>query len=147
MEHALAQIIQHYHARRATQPAKGLLVQLRPDLRTGSECQQPHGFAAVAQGQHEQAGTTILPAAGVAYQGARSIIHLRLFARRSLYHRAGFRRRLSTETTEEALDALIATGEAAEIDQILPDALGVAALRESQLDGFPEGFAGTAAGG
>src|ERR1019366_5439352 len=62
---------------------------------------------------------------------------LGLFGRGRLDHRAGFRRRPATQTTEEALDALIATGEAAAIDQILPDGLGVAALRQSPLDGFP----------
>jgi len=70
-----------------------------------------------------------------------------IFTGRSLDHRAGFRRGLAAQTTEEALGAPIATGEAAAIDQVLPDTLGVAAPRPSQLDAFPVGLAVTPAGG
>ena len=70
-----------------------------------------------------------------------------IFARCGFDHRAGFRRRLATETNDEPLDTLIAAGEAAAIHQVLPDAFGVAALGEFQLDGFPVWLAGTAAGG
>ena len=51
-EDALAQIIQDHHASHTTQASKSLLMQFRPNLRTGTEHQQPHRFAAVAQGQH-----------------------------------------------------------------------------------------------
>src|SRR5438105_15943046 len=70
-----------------------------------------------------------------------------IFAGCGFDHRAGFRRRLATETNDEPLDTLIATGEAAAIHQVLPDAFGVAALREFPLDGFPVWLAGTTAGG
>ena len=122
-------------------------MQFRPNLRTGTERQQPHRFAAVTQRQHKQAGTAIFAAAGVAHHGARSVIHLAFFPGCSFDHRAGFRRRLATETKDEPLDTLIATGEAATIHQVLPDTFGVAALREFQLDGFPVWLAGTTAGG
>ena len=118
-------------------------MQFRPGLRAGTEHQQTHRFAAVAQGQDKQAGTTILSAVGIAHQGPRSIVDLGFFPGGGLDHRAGFRRGLPQQTADEALDALIATGEAAAIDQILPDGLGVAALRESQLDGFLVGLAET----
>jgi len=72
---------------------------------------------------------------------------LGFFARGRLDHRAGFRQRLAAQLPDESLDALIASSEAAAIHQVLPDPLGVAALGELQLDGFPVGLAGTAAGG
>src|SRR3989442_829852 len=83
-------------------------MQFRPDLRTGTEQQQPHRLAAVAQGQHKQPRPPVFPAIGIAHQGARSVIDLAFFAGCSFDHRAGFRRRLATEIADEALDTLIA---------------------------------------
>ena len=102
-EDALLQVVQHHHPRDAAQPAESFLMQFRPDLGAGTEHQQPHRFTAVAQGQHKQASPAILAAAGVAHDGPRSIIHLGLFARGSLDHRAGFRRRLATQTRRKRL--------------------------------------------
>ena len=101
--------------RRNRQPSEGFLMKFRPDLGTGMKDQQPHRFTAVTQRQHKQAGTAEFAAAGVAHHGARSVIHLAFFPGCSFDHRAGFRRRLATETNDEPLDTLIATGEAAAI--------------------------------
>jgi hypothetical protein len=126
-EHTLAQVIQNHQASHTTQASKGFLVQLRPDLRTRAEHQQPHRLAAVAQSQHKQTRATVFPALGIARQGTRSVIDLTFFAGFSLDHRAGFRRLLPNQMADETLDTLIATGEAAAINQVLPDRLGVAA--------------------
>ena len=91
-EHALAQIVEHDHASDATQPAKGLLVQFGPDLRTGAEHQQANRLAAVAQRQHEQPRAPVLAGVRIAHHGAVAVIDLSLFAGRGLDDRAGFRR-------------------------------------------------------
>ena len=39
-EHAFAQIVEDHDARRSAQPAKGALVQFRPDARAGTQRQQ-----------------------------------------------------------------------------------------------------------
>ena len=119
----------------AAQPAKGLLVQLGPDLRAGSEHQQAHRLAAVAERQHEQPRAAVLAAVRVAHHRAVAVIDLRLLAGRGLDHRAGFRRLAAAQLAHEALDALIAAGEAVVVDQVLPDRHGVAAAGEPQFDG------------
>ena len=52
-EYPFAQIVQYRDPCHPAQPAKGLLVQLSPRLRTGAEHQQANRFAAVTQRQHE----------------------------------------------------------------------------------------------
>ena len=135
LEHALAQVVEHHDARAATQAAKGLFMQLGPGLRTGLEDQQTNRLAAVAKGQYEQAHAAVLAAAWIADHGAGAIIHLGLFARRGLDHGAGLFGWAAGQLAHEALDALVATLEAAGIDQVLPDRHGVAAAGEPQLDG------------
>ena len=114
----------------AAQPAEGLLVQFGPGLRTGAEDQQANRFAAVAERQHEQPRAPVLAAVRIAHHRAGAVIDLRLFAGRGLDHRAGFRRLLAAQLADEALDALIAAGEAVDVDQVLPDRHGVAAAGE-----------------
>jgi hypothetical protein len=63
-QHALAQIVEHHHPRGSAQSAKSRLVQLSPDLRAGTEYQQPHGFPAVAQRHHESRVRRYLPLCG-----------------------------------------------------------------------------------
>jgi hypothetical protein len=53
LEHPLAQIVEDDDPCHPAQPAKGLLVQLGPRLRTGAEHQQANRFAAIAKSQHE----------------------------------------------------------------------------------------------
>ena len=65
---------------------------------------------------------------GVAHQGARSVINLAFFTRGGLNHRAGFRGLLATKAADEALDALVVAGEAVDVNQVLPDPLGVTTL-------------------
>src|SRR5438046_10614349 len=59
-EHALAQVIEHNHKRGSSEPAKSLLMQFGPDLRTGTKYQQANGLAAVAQRHHEQPRAPVL---------------------------------------------------------------------------------------
>src|SRR5579862_8689504 len=107
---------------RVTPPSrrKSLLMQFRPDLGTGMEYQQTHRFATVAQRQHEQAGTTILPAVRVAHQGTGPVVDLGFLTGGGLNHHAGFGGRLATKPADKALDALIVAGEAVDVYQVLP---------------------------
>ena len=135
LEHALAQVVEHHHARAAAQPAEGLLMQLGPGLRAGVEDQEANRLAAVAEGQHEQAHAAILAAVRIADHGAGAVIDLGLFAGRGLDHGAGFLGGAAGQLAHEALDALVAAREAAGVDQVLPDRHGVAATGEPQFDG------------
>src|SRR5450756_2078831 len=142
LEYALAKVVEHYYSRAATQPAEGLLMQLGPGLRAGLEYQEADRLAAVAEGQHEQAHAAVLAAVRVADHRAGAIIDLGLLTNRRLDHCAGFLGWATDQLAHEALDALIAAGEAAGIDEILPDRHGVAAAREPQFDGVPMHRAG-----
>ena len=108
-------------------------MQFGPDARAGAEHQQPNRFAAVAQRQHEQPRAPVLAGLRIAHHRAGAVIDLRFFAGRGLDHHAGFRRRRSAQLADEALDALIAAGEAVVVHQVLPDGHGVAAPRQPQL--------------
>src|SRR6266481_4597970 len=110
-------------------------MQLGPGLRAGLEHQEADRLAAVAEGQHEQTHASVLAAVRVADHGAGAVINLGLLTNRRLDHRAGFLGRAAEQFAYEALDALIATGEAAGVDEILPDGHGVAAAGEPQFDG------------
>ena len=76
LEHALAEVVEHHHARAATQPTEGLLMQLGPSLRAGLEHQEADRLAAVAESQHEQAHAAVLAAVRVAHHGAGAVIDL-----------------------------------------------------------------------
>src|ERR1039457_1796229 len=134
LEHALTKVVEDYHSCAATQPPEGLLMQLGPGLRAGLE-HQADRLAAVAEGQHEQAHAAILAAVRVADHGAGTVVNLGLLTDRRFDHSASFLGWAAGQLAHEALDALIAAGEAAGSDQILPDRHGVAAARESQFDG------------
>src|SRR5438105_7997728 len=104
LEHALAQVVEHHHMRAAAQSAEGLLMQLGPDLRTGLEDQETDRLAAVAKCQHEQTHAAVLATAWVAGHGAGAVIHLGLFAGRSLDRGAGLFGLAASQLAYEALD-------------------------------------------
>ena len=118
--------MQDHHARDAAQPAEGFLMQLRPDLRTETEHQQPHRFAAIAQGQDKQPRPPILTRAGVTYQRACAVTNLRLLRARSRSPRT-LPLTASPATGGRTFDTLITAAEAMDIHQILPDRLGATA--------------------
>src|SRR5664279_735109 len=135
LEHALAKIVEYDDSCAATQPPEGLLMQLGPGLRAGLEHQKADRLAAVAEGQHEEAHAAVLAAVRIADHGAGAVINLGFLTDRSFDHSASFLGRTADQLAHEALDALIAAGEAAGVDQILPDGHGVAAAGEPQFDG------------
>ena len=141
-EHALAQIIEHHHASDSAQPAKRLLMQLGPDARAGAEHQEPNGFPAVSQRQHEQPRAPILARLRVAHHRAGAIIDLRFFARRGLNDHARFRRGRSAQLPHEAFDAGVFFGEAVAVHQVLPNGHGVPTLCQLSFDELPVRFAG-----
>ena len=134
LEYAFAQVVENDHATNSAEPAKCFLVQLGPDAGAGSEREQTDAFAAVAEGQHEQPGASVLPTPWVTHHWPVAIINLRFFAGCRLDHDTGFRRTLSAELPDEALDALIVPRETVLVHQVLPDRLGVTATRERQFD-------------
>ena len=142
LEHPLAQIVEHHDPRDPAQSAKGLLMQLRPRLRTGPEYQQANRLAAVAESQHEEPGAPVFAGLRVADHRAGAVVDLKFFAGGGFDYHARFRRAFSTELADESLDGLISAGEAVDIHQILPDCFGIAASGEAHFDGLLVGFAG-----
>jgi hypothetical protein len=112
-------------------------MQLGPGLRTGLEDQETNRLAAVAEGQHEQAHAAVLAAVRIADHGTGAVVDLGFLAGRGLDHRAGLLGRAAEQFAHEALDALVAPGEAAGVDQVLPDRHGVATTSEPQFNGVP----------
>ena len=121
-------------------------MQFRPGAGVGAEHQLTDRLAAVSQGHHKQPRASIPAALGVPHHGARAVIDLSLLARCGHDHGVGFGYLGSPEPADEALDALIATGEAGLGDQVLPDGNGVAASGESEFDPLAIGFAGAGRG-
>src|SRR5215831_14668646 len=118
-------------------------MQLRPDLRTGTEHQQPHRFSAIAQGQDKQPRTPIFTRTVVTHHRTCAIVNLRLFAEPCLDASACFRCRRSPQLSDETLDTLVAASEAVDVHQILPNRLGVTAPGEPQFDGLSVSLTGT----
>src|SRR5215472_11144587 len=139
--HGFAQIIEDDQPCGAAQATERLFMQLRPDPCTGTEHQQPHRFATVAQGEHEQPRAPVLARVRIADHRTRPIVHLALFTWLGLDDSTGFGRSGTAPFPHITLHALIATREPVVIDQVLPDAHGVAATSEFQFDQFPIGLA------
>ena len=127
-------------------PAEGLLMQFRPSAGAGLEDEQTDRLAAVAQGQHEQAGAAVLATLRVADHGAGAVIHLGFFTGRGHDHGVSLRDRCAAELADKAPHALIAAGEAGLRNQILPDGHGVAATGQTQFDQLAIRFTGTGGG-
>ena len=103
LEHAFTQIVEHHDTRAAAEPAKGFLVELRPDLGAGTKDQQADRLAAVAQRHDEQPSAPVLAALLVAHHRAGAVVDLGFFAgcgqndpdaleaseRRAVYARSG----------------------------------------------------------
>jgi hypothetical protein len=113
-----------------------------PDAGAGSPDQQTHGFAAVAEGHHKQAGAPVLAALRVAHQRAGAVIDLSLFSSGGEDNTGRFGRLRPTQLANETPHRLVAAGEAVVRNQVLPDGHGVAAASEPLLDQFPIGLAG-----
>src|SRR5579863_3883204 len=84
-QHALAQIVEYDNSGGAAQTAEGLLMQLGPHLRTGTEHQQANRLAAVPECQHEQPRPAVLAALRVAVAEPLRVTGVGLF----LDHKAG----------------------------------------------------------
>ena len=117
-------------------------MELGPDARTGSEHQQPHCLAAIAQRKHEQTGASVLTALRFAYHRPAAVIDLAFFSWSGENHRPRLWYLGSAQFVSEAPNALVATLESAVGDQILPDCHGIAISTQPQFDDFPVGFTG-----
>ena len=92
LEHAFAQIVEHYDPWAAAEPAKGFLVELGPGLRTGAKDQQANRLAAVAQRHDEQPSAPVLAAFLVAHHRTGAVVDLGFFARCGQNDADGLRR-------------------------------------------------------
>lgn len=129
-EHALAQIVEHQDAGRAAEDAKGLLVQLRPDLRARLPRQQVDGLARVAERQHKQPRAPIRATARRPDHRALAVIDLAFFTGGGDDDDTRRGRRRATQVAHEAAHARVAGGEAVVVDQVLPDRPRIAATPE-----------------
>jgi hypothetical protein len=75
-EHAFAEIIEHYDARRPAQPAERFLVQFGPHACGGAKHQKTNTFAAVSKRQHKQPRAPVLPRLRVTHHRASTVIGL-----------------------------------------------------------------------
>src|ERR1700732_4483287 len=144
-QHAFTKIVQNYYSRCAAQPAKRLLMQLRPHTRTRTKGQQPNTFATAAKRQYEQPWPPVLARIRIAHHRAGAVIHLALFARPSLDDCSSLSRHRSAKLAYKTLHALVAAREPMRVDQVLEDPRRVTATRQLQLDPLAVRF--TAAGG
>ena len=78
-QNAFLQVVENHDSRTSTESAKGFLMEFGPDARTRTPRQQANAFAAVAQGQHEQPGPSILAGLRIADQRAAAVIDLSFF--------------------------------------------------------------------
>ena len=78
--YAFAQIVEYDDPCHTTQSAEGLLVQFRPDLRTGAEHQKTDRLAAVSQRQHEETRAPVLASLRIAHHRAAAVIDLRFLS-------------------------------------------------------------------
>jgi len=130
LENAFTEIIEDDEARSAAQSPESAFVEFGPDSRVRSPHEEPHGLAAMAEREHEQARPPIAAGVLIPNHGPRAVIHLRFLARRRGDDGARFQGGGAAEFTDEAFDAGVPAGETVIVDQILPDGLGVAALRQ-----------------
>lgn len=130
-EHAFAQVVEYDDLDGTAQPTKGLLVELRPDLRTRSPRQQTHALARVAERQHEQAHPPVLAAARVAHhRPVAPVVDLAFFAGRGRDHDARLGRGGAAHPDDEPADTGVPRGEAVIVDEVLPDRHRVAAAAQ-----------------
>ena len=117
-------------------------MQLGPDSRTGTEHEQPHRFPAVAQCQNEQPRAPVLAGVGIADHRSSPVIDLALLTCLGPDDNTRFGSSVATQLAHIAFHALISAPEPVHVDQVLPDAHGVSAASQFQLDQFPVGLAG-----
>src|ERR1700739_4949805 len=98
------------------------------------------------QRHDEQPRSPILAALRIAHHRAGAVIDLCFLARRCRDHHAGFGSLCSAQLAHEALHTLGAVGEAVPVDQVLVDSHSIAAVAESQFDGFAVRLTGAGAG-
>ena len=140
LQDAFLEVVQHHVLRAAAKVAKGLLVQLGPDLLAGLPDHAPEAGARVAQRGHEQPRFAIPIAAGHAGGRPLAVVHLHLLAgqKAQAVELLGL---LVPEPRTETLDRVVLAGKAVLVDQVLVDRRGVALQAQLHLDELAMGFA------
>ncbi len=133
-DHALLKIVEHDIRHASTKTAEGFFVQACPGFLIGLPHRLAEALAGVLERHDKQVRATVLPG-GVPCHRAQAEVDLRLFARQTLKHVEAFGL-AHLERAHEALDRVVAVGEAVRLDQILVDALRVAAQLHLRLDEF-----------
>ena len=131
---------------RPAEPAKRLLVQLRPDLRARAPHQESDRFARVAERQDKQPRALVFAGGRVAHHRPLAVIDLGFLARRRRDDDPCLGHGRLAQTPDEAADARVPGGEAMVIDQVLPDRHRVAPARERVGDHLAVDLAGTGTG-
>jgi len=132
-EHAYFEVVEHDHSGRATESAKGPLVQFGPRLRTRLPDQESYGFARVAEGEDKQTRTAKLSGLRMADHRSVTVVDLRFFydGRRDDDARLG--RGRAAQLPDEATDTGVSGGESF-FDQVLSDRHRVATELERGFD-------------
>ena len=109
LDDAFAEVVEHHDARRSSQPAKGALVELGPDLRARARHEQPHRLPRVAERHHEEPRPSVLARAWVPdHRSVAAVVDLRFLARRGRDHHARLDWPAAAELQHEALHARVA---------------------------------------
>ena len=134
--------IRHNIRDAAAERAERLLVQACPGLLVGLPDHLAEGLAGVLQRHHEQPRSAVL-AIAVQRRGTLAEIDLCFFPD-GVFEDVVALRVARLERAHEALDRVVAMREAAGLDQVLVDALGIAPELHLLLDPLPVLFAGRA---
>src|SRR5216683_1176430 len=119
LQHSLAQVVMHDHARSTSQSPEGPLMKLRPPLGARRPAEKANRFAAVAQSEDEQPRAAVLPGLRVADPRPFPVVDLSFLARRCLDHRPRLNLRGALQRPDEASNAMVAAAKLESVHQVL----------------------------
>src|SRR5258708_39774717 len=109
-------------------------MQLCPHTGTRTPDQQTYGFAAVAQGHHEQSRATVFPALRISHHRTRPVIDLGLFSGCGLDNPYGLGLCYTSKLVNKTVHTLVAMGKAVIGDEVVPDRQVIPTTRETLLN-------------
>ena len=133
LDDAFLEVVEYDVSGGSTEVPEGLFVQLGPSLLRRVPDHAPEAAPRIAQRHHEQAWPPVTVTAGDARQCTFAVVDLGLFAGGELKPVELLRLALH-QPTGEALDAVVAAGEAELVDQVLVDRRVVATQAQLGLD-------------
>ena len=143
LDDAFAQVVEDDDARRSSQPAKGTLVQLGPDLGARARYHQPYRLPGVPERHDEEPSPSVLARASVSHhRPVAGVVDLCFLARRGRDDDAGLDRLAAAQLQHKALHARVAGLEAVVVHQVLPDRHRVPAAAQRLQDQLAEWLTG-----